>query len=158
MAKTELSAAEIEALALKDADKAKRAELDPNDPLNFNITPGYALPEGFENPPCGEDGHFCVDTEGRYQPDWYAVRINRVRDSDADPVIFPLMGNRYAVPMDVWCDVPPEIVISMTDAVEVDHRSNFDENTVRLGVKVENRTVKRQRFFWHEKKSAQIKE
>lgn len=154
MNKSTLSPKELEALALQDVDKAARAELDPSDPANYNIHAGQPIPADFVNPPVGQDGHHCVDSGGLYDPDWEQLIIYKNKDKQADPVLFPLGGNIYAVPLDKWCDAPPEVMISLGDAIETEHRSNFSDDLVRLGEEVQSSTIERRRFFWDHKKSA----
>jgi hypothetical protein len=154
MTKSTLSPKELEQIVVKESDRMARAELDPADPTNYNIHKGMPLPADFVNPPVGEDGHHCVDRGGNYQPDWKQLIIYKNRDKQADPVSFPLGGNRYAVPLDVWVDAPPEILISLNDAEETEHRSNFSDDLVRLGTDVQSTKITRRRFFWAEKASA----
>jgi len=154
MTKSTLTPKELEQLALQDTDKMARAELNPADPANFNIHAGQPMPADFVNPPVGQDGHHCVDLAGLYQPSWSQLIIYKNRDKQADPVLFPLGGNRYGVPLDTWCDAPPEVLISLSDAIETEHRSNFTDDLVRLGEEVKSSTISRRRFFWDHKKSA----
>ena len=154
MTNSTLSPKELERLAIQDADKLARAELNPLDPENFNITKGKPLPDDFVNPPLGQDGHHCTDLSGGYQPEWSQLIIYKNKDKQADPVTFPLGGNRFGIPLDRWVDAPPEILISLGDAIETEHRSTFSDDLVRLGEDVETLTIERRRFFWDHKKSA----
>ena len=51
---------------------------------------GQPLPDKYHNPPCGQEGHFCLRKQDEcYDPTWTQLFIERRDDSDADPIIFP---------------------------------------------------------------------
>jgi len=154
--KTDLTQKEVEALASQELAREARTKLDPSDPTNFNIHKNHPLPEDFENPPIGDPGHFCIDRAKNYRPDWVQLNIMKNRDKQIDPVVFPLGGNIYEVPLDRWVDAPPEILISLKDAVETEHLTNWDSNKVRLGEEIETSTITRRRFFWETFPSATV--
>jgi len=154
MNKSELSPTEVEALAIKRADKRSRAELNPNDPENFNIVRGRPLPEGFVNKPLGKEGRFCLDTEGRYNPEWSQLKIDKIRDKQRDPQSFPLIPKRYGIPLDTWVDAPPEVIISLQDAIETHYDTTYTDDSVTLGVHPKVVPRERKRFFWDMIKSA----
>ena len=153
MAKSELSTSDTEALAMQKLDQKARAELDPTDPENFNIVKGMPLPEGFVNPELGKEGRCCLDIAGNYDPEWSQVKIQKTREKQRDPQTFPL-GKRWAVYLDTWTDVPPDVLISLGDAIEIHHESTFTDDSVKLGVHPETTPIPRQRFFWMHIKSA----
>jgi len=94
-----------EAAASRLASEAKTAP-DPTTPQ-----PGQPLPEGFENAPIGAPrGHYCLDTRGRYQPDWYALKLHKTSDNMPHRQYFNMNGKGWYVEVGVWVDVPPQIV------------------------------------------------
>jgi len=79
----------------------------PVDPLI--PVPNETLPEGFVNPPCGDRGHLCLDPRGRYQPEWYALKIHK-NDNMPQRQYFNANGKGWYVQVGVWVDVPPVIL------------------------------------------------
>jgi len=140
------------------AAMAEEDKIDPTDRDNFNVKPGYPLPEGFENPPLSteeneEYGHLCLDRAGNYQPLWCQLRIDKIHDKQIDPQPFPL-GTNYQVPLDTWVDAPPEVIESLRSAVEVHHEHNIKPGDIELGRQATHKETKRRRFVWHSIKSA----
>lgn len=147
MAKSGLSAAEKEALAMKELDQEALAELDPNNPDNFNIVAGKPIPSGFKNPEPGQVGRFCLDLEGNYNPRWVQLKIDKTREKQRDPQTFPL-GKRWGIPLDKWVDAPPEVIIALQDAIETHHETTYSDDSVKLGIHPEIMPIERKRFFW----------
>ena len=147
MTKSTLTQAEREELTQQELDKAARVELDPKNPANYNIFAGKPLPEEFENPPLGEPGHHCVDLGGLYNPEWFQIRIEKIHDKQPDPVDFPL-GRNWQIPLNRWVDAPPEVKVSLTDAIETHHEMNATAGQIALGDHPERVETKRRRFIW----------
>lgn len=141
------SAKENEEAILADLEKETELELDPTHPDNFNIVHGRPLPEGFENPPKGDPGHFCLDRGGYYMSDWVQIEIQSVHDKQTDPQLFPL-SSTWAVPLDTWCDVPPEVLESLVSAVETRHTSTAKPGTIDVGEEIVMTSKQRKRFAW----------
>jgi hypothetical protein len=120
----------------------------------FNFTTGQKLPEGYENPPCGDPKHRCVDQGGLYRPDWFQIKIERVYDRQTDPQDFPLMGVTYQVPLDEWVDAPPGVLESLKSAVEVHHSFNATPGMIALGQHPEHKKIERHRFVYRDLPSA----
>jgi hypothetical protein len=137
-----------ERLAEQDGDNVDRGNRE-----NFRIKAGSPLPEKFINPPCGEDGHLCVDQGGVYRPDWSQLMLFRLHEGQADPQTFPL-GSRWRVPLEKWVDVPPEVMVSLGDAVETHHRMDFMPGDILLGKPAVHSETKRRRFQYDTKRSA----
>jgi len=151
-------AKENEAAILSELEKEQEMGLDPTHPDNFNIVPGKPLPEGFENPPCGEEGHFCLDTAGCYQPDWMQLYLERVYDKQIDPQVFPL-SSTWLVYLETWVDVPPEVIESLRSAVETVHRTNVRPGVIPIGApdgEIEMKSHTRRRFHWRSYPSAKV--
>ena len=151
----EMTTIELERLALADSEVAEEAALDPSHPGNFNIAKGMKLPEEFENPPCGEEGHFCLDQGGFYNPTWTQLMIEKIYDKQVDPQVFPL-SSRWLIPLDKWVDAPPEVIESLRSAVEIQHRSNVRPGEIILGQEIENTQIERRRFVWRSIQSARL--
>lgn len=137
-----------ERLAAQDGDDVDRSNRE-----NFRIKAGSPLPEKFINPPCGDDGHLCVDRGGIYRPDWSQLMLFRLHEGQADPQTFPL-GSRWKVPLEKWVDVPPEVMVSLNDAVETHHRMDFMPGDILLGKPAVHSETKRRRFQYDSKPSA----
>lgn len=148
---------ETERAIMKQMDREDGQVLDPEDPTNFNIVPGRPLPEGFKNPPCGTEGHFCVDNGGRYNPDWWQVNIQPRTDYDANPQIFPL-SQKWIVYLDMWQDVPREVVDSLLLAEETHHTHNRGPGEIDLSDSEVHKEITRKRFLWSQFPSAKVKE
>jgi hypothetical protein len=123
-----------------------------SDPMNFNITPGRKLPDGFVNPKSvnGEPGnpaHLCVDNSGAYRPDWFQIYIHKVHDRQEDPQIFPL-GTNWLVRLEHWSDVPPEIIESLRSAIEEHHVFDAQPGDIIAGVPTKHEVRSRRRFHW----------
>ncbi|MBM3494133.1 MAG: hypothetical protein FJX72_07420, partial [Armatimonadetes bacterium] len=92
------------------AEERMRAEdgddVDRSNRENFQIKPGKPLPEKFINPPCGDDGHLCVDMGNCYQPTWTQLLLYQQHEGQRNPQTFSL-GARWKVPLEKWTDVPP---------------------------------------------------
>lgn len=128
-------------------------EADPGNPELFNFAAGRPLPEGFENPPCGDYGHRCVDRDGRYQPDWTQLFIEKIVDHQNDPQPLSCLP-KYLVPLETWVDVPPSVMKSLESAVQTHHEHVAKPGDIILGVKTEHKEIKRSRFHWKEIRSA----
>ena len=117
--------------------------------------PGMPLPDGFENPPKGDPGHFCIRHDGCYDPTWFQVKIEGRHEGEANPVKFPNPGGmRGAVHLDTWADVPPDYIRALEAAVEVHHKpdprakdGNWEGMTVD-GQKPQTEKIERDRFIW----------
>lgn len=72
--------------------------------------PGKPLPEGFVNPPRGSTAHRCVDRKGIYQPSWWQLNLRRPEGLQADFEYFQLNSEKYYIPYNAWCNVPPSVV------------------------------------------------
>lgn len=154
----ELGVAELEAQIQKELAGGKDAseiETDMTDPDNFNIAHNKPLPEGFENPPCGEDGHFCVTRGGIHMANWFQLKIFRIHAHQEDPQNFPL-GRTLQVKLEVWTDVPPEIIESLKCAIEEHHDQDITDSTFMLGDVPEITTTTRRRFQYEHMKSAKV--
>lgn len=83
----------------------KKEELQPEDLW----VPGKPAPDDVKNPPAGDTGHRCVDPEGRYQPSWYSVHIDK---TPTTPEVLYLSSDKggWRVRTGQWVDVPPDIV------------------------------------------------
>jgi hypothetical protein len=137
-----------ERLAEQDGDNVDRGNRE-----NFRIKAGSKLPEKFVNPPCGDDNHLCVDMGGVYHPDWSQLMLFRLHEGQADPQTFPL-GSRWKVPLEKWVDVPPEVMVSLGDAVETHHRMDFMPGDIMLGKPATHSETTRRRFQYDTKRSA----
>jgi hypothetical protein len=80
-------------------------DVEPGKPI-----PGRPLPEGLINPPCGQRGHYCVDPQGRYQPDWYALKLHKTSENMPQRQYFNQNGKSWFVQVGTWVDVPPQIL------------------------------------------------
>lgn len=145
---------ENEAAALELVEREERIRKGEALPSDFNIVAGQPLPEGFENPPPGEPGHFCLDNGRRYNPEWKSVYLRKVHDRQRNPQDFPLLGRTWLVPLEQWCDVPPEVVISLQDAVEERHNRNPRPQDIALGIPTPHTVTKTPRFFYDVRDSA----
>ena len=121
---------------------------------DFAIVENRPLPEGFVNPPCGEEGHLCLTHGKVYDPTWIQCRISSTHDKQRNPQTFSLLGNVYAVPLDTWCDVPPGVVESLKSAVETHHSYSASPGQINLGEEVEHKVIERKRFHYETIKSA----
>lgn len=137
-----------ERMAEQDGDNVDRGNRE-----NFRIKAGSKLPEKFVNPPCGDDNHLCVDMGGVYRPDWSQLMLFRLHEGQADPQTFPL-GSRWKVPLEKWVDVPPEVMVSLGDAVETHHRMDFMPGDILLGKPATHSETSRRRFQYDHKRSA----
>jgi hypothetical protein len=137
-----------ERMAEQDGDNVDRGNRE-----NFRIKAGSKLPEKFINPPCGDDNHLCVDMGGVYRPDWSQLMLFRLHEGQADPQTFPL-GSRWKVPLEKWVDVPPEVMVSLGDAVETHHRMDFMPGDILLGKPATHSETNRRRFQYDTKRSA----
>jgi len=152
MAKEQAPESDLEKSVMRELNGQPASTLDPTDRSNFNLVKGKPIPDVFQNPPCGEDGHLCVDLGGNYQPDWYQLMIEKMYEHQEDPQPFPL-GTLYSVNLDAWTDVPPEIIESLKSAVEEHHSMNATAGQIVLGQHPERTTFKRKRFVYHAMKS-----
>ena len=150
----DLTPEQIEALAMADIDEREgREPVEEHD--DFLFVADRPLPEGFVNPPPGKEGHRCVEFKtGHYKPDWTCIRINKIHENQADPQAFPLAGRTWLVPLDEWCDVPPEVIESLRSAVETHHSQVIRPQDVLLGRAPEIKSTDRRRFVWEMEKSA----
>lgn len=138
--------------AMEATMKQGQKKADPVAKLNF--VKGMPLPEGFENPPIGEQEHRCTTRAGAYMPDWVQIEIQRVHDHQSDPQVFPLMGTEYSVKLDQWTDCPPGILESLKSAVETHHNYNATAGQIQLGAHPEHKTIERKRFVYRHLPSA----
>ena len=101
--------------------------------------PGKPLPEGFDNPAPGDDGHYCLDPKGNYQPTWCSVMIFKDKQGEVGDRQMFNIGNAHPVYVKtgMWCDVPPK------------EPPTFDDPN---GVVME--VVTEPRFKWNHVKSA----
>jgi len=148
--KTGKTAAEKAALAA--LNKQDKKDVEPEARLNF--VPGKPLPEGFVNPPIGDQDHRCVNSEGVYDPTWVQIEIQKVHDHQQNPQVFPLMGVEYTVNLDEWTDCPPCILESLKSAVETRHNYNATPGQVRLGENPVHERKDRKRFVYAHYRSA----
>lgn len=74
---------------------------------------GMVLPEGFVNPERGEQGHLCLDPEGRYQPTWSCVNISRNKENPERQHFLDEQGQSIRVQTDMWVDVPPTVISTL---------------------------------------------
>ena len=143
----------LEAQALADLEEAeemeeiKRAVPEDHPESRFVFKAGRPLPAGFENPPKGDEMHYCTDKAGNYRPDWVQIIIHSVYDHQQDPQVFP-GAVTYAVPLETWCDCPPRIKASLESAVEIHHHRNATTKQIYLGEHPEHKKIKRRRFQW----------
>ena len=145
----------LERLAVEDGEnpqmRERVAELERTAKLQVHlarrIIPNNPLPEGFINPSCGKPGHYCVDNAGVYRPEFKQIIVPKVHDYQQDPQPVGCADNTYNVPLDIWVDVPPEVVIVMNDAVETHHEHNPKPGDILLGVPTVHKETKRQRFM-----------
>lgn len=88
--------------------------------------PGKPLPEGFKNPPRGQVGHRCVSPQGIYQPKWWQLHLRRPEGCQSDWQFFQLNDEKFYIPYNAWCDVPPSVVIILQDAKSdvLEHKVN----------------------------------
>lgn len=162
LATPKISPADVEAQILEQ-ERAQMATatmaredgdvIDRSDRRNFTIRAGARLPEKFINPPCGEEGHLCVDQGGLYRPDWCQLYIHKQHEGQRNPQPFPL-GTIWLVGLNKWTDVPPEVIESLRSAVETRHEMDFTPGDVQLGKETEHKQYNIPRFFWEHKKSA----
>lgn len=120
---------------------------------DFIFKAGRPLPPGFENPPCGDPDHKCVDLAGNYRPEWDQIMIEKIYDKQADPQVFP-GPNTYAVYLDTWTDCPPQIKAALESAIETQHSRNANQRHIALGEHPKHKTVERRRFVWRAMPSA----
>lgn len=128
-----------------------------SDPDNFNFRADAPLPEGFVNPPCGEDGHFCVDQRGFYQPDWFALQIDKVYSRQQNPQPFNCGGSRYLVPLETWVDAPAGVVEALKSAIEEHHEYEAKPGDILLGIPTRHIVRRRKRFHWNSVPSAKVR-
>lgn len=136
------------ALGQKDAD-----DIDRRNRSNFRIRDGAVLPEKFINGDPGEDDHLCVDNAGIYHKDWFQVYIIEQHEGQENPQPFYL-GSIIRVPLEKWVDVPPEVIQSLKDAVEIHHRLDFKPGDIVAGRPAVHEQTTRRRFNWDHKRSA----
>ena len=149
---SQMERAALDALAGKEPKNDPIAEAPGSIKDNFNIVAGKPLPDGFENPPCGKEGHLCVDQIGNYQPEWSQLKIEKRFDHDQDPLVFG-GAQPYSVPLDEWVDAPPRLLESLKSAVETTHTSNVRDQ-IKLGTPSVVKKTERRRFVWDHMKSA----
>lgn len=75
---------------------------------------GSPLPEGFKNPKCGNEGHFCIDGQGRYNPKWMQVIVHPTPEFQ-DNVFVGLNGKTGLFIVNQWFDYPPWMVKRLRD-------------------------------------------
>lgn len=119
--------------------KPEVEELKPED----QWIPGKPAPEGAKNPPPGAPGHRCLDPDGKYQPTWFSVHIDRGPTVPAQQY-FASNGGGYRVRTGEWVDVPPEIVEVMRSCTYIDTRTTVVNTTE--GPKRQNQSVEVPRF------------
>jgi hypothetical protein len=90
------------------------------------------LPEGFVNPPGGEDGHRCVDRHKLYRPTYKQLLLEKHNKFDQDPHFVGCAGKPFRIPREIWVDVPPEVITVLRDAVEERHQSSFDPGNIGM--------------------------
>lgn len=134
-------------------DEEDSGNIDRTDRNNFKIRDGAKLPEKFINAPKGDPRHLCVDNGGVYRKDWVQVYIFKQHEGQRDPQPFPL-GTTWLVKLNQWTDVPPEVLISLQDAVETRHETNFKPGNVALGVETKTNEYPVQRFMFNSLPSA----
>ena len=160
MSKESNRAAELAALATLEGgpvDQPIGDDLASDLSRDFSIVKNKPLPEGFENPPCGEEGHKCVGPgpDGKYHPEWYQLLIEGAYEGQANPQKFPLGGVTYLIPLDEWVDAPPCVIESLKSAVETHYtQSPPTPGQIALGIRPERKAVNRKRFVYDYMKSA----
>ena len=96
-------------------------------PKKDQIVSGRPLPEGFENPEIGKLGHYCIDPKGRYQKNWYQLKIAKTDESMPSRQYFCNGASEWWVKIGVWVDVPPELMSVLENAevevIEMDVRN-----------------------------------
>jgi len=148
MSNTKLSP---EQAALKKMGKGPKEPVDQEEEVveEINIQAGFALPDDFENPPCGEMGHYCINSRGVYDPEWIQLVIQSAYEGQANPQKFPLGGVTYIVPLDEWLDAPPCVKVSLDDAVETHHvKAPPNAGDIMLGKKTKHKKITRKRFVY----------
>jgi len=76
---------------------------------------GLPLPPDTTNPPCGEHGHMCLDSFGKYQPSWAAVYIHKTPEVPEAQAFFDDKADTILVPTGRWWDVPATVVRTLQD-------------------------------------------
>ena len=118
--------ADIEAAALAALSADERAFIEKKkatDPVA-----GRPLPEGFENPPCGTDGHYCVDKRGFYQPTFVQILIERTAKNQMDPQPVRAGDIEEKIPLETWVDVHPGIIEAINDSTMIVHEQGYNED------------------------------
>ncbi len=133
--------------------KPKVVVEEPQAP-EFVFKDGQPLPEGFVNPPKGSVGHKCLDPQGVYRKSWHQLKLARIFDHQQDPQFFGCGDQAYNVPLDVWVDVPPEIINVLADAVETHHEQIVTPESLLLGRRPTHITRSRSRFMYQSLASA----
>jgi hypothetical protein len=104
---------DLEALAEK-----QKVEKTPTSPW----VAGEPAPEDEENPPPGKPGHRCIDPQGRYQPTWMSLYLEKNADT---PMRQYVSANNsaggYRITTGEWVDVPPEVVEVLRGCVYEEH-------------------------------------
>lgn len=128
----------------QNQEREKQARLQAH--LSRRIIENNPLPDGFINPPGGQQGHYCLDGSKVYQPKWVQLLLPKIHEHQQDPQPVGCCDKTYNVPLDTWVDVPMEVVTVLNDAVEGHHDFNPKPGQIALGQPTEYKSVSRPRF------------
>lgn len=83
---------------------------------NLPFSAGEKIPEDFPNPPVGEMGHYCMDPEGRYRPDFMQLKLHGSKNMPSRQ-FFSVNKKSAYVRVGKWVDVPRFVItaLSMTE-------------------------------------------
>ena len=104
---------------LNEAKLAKAAStaVSESEMTKSQLVPGKPLPEGVDNPPIGQVGHYCEDPQGNYQPSWMQLMIHKTHDDMPERQYFRSGKASWRVKTGTWVDVPPEIITLLSNTV-----------------------------------------
>jgi hypothetical protein len=98
---------------------------------------GVLLPEDMHNPKPGEDGHYCMDPHGRYQPTWSAVYIHKGSSAPTAQSFLSETGKSLRVKTGMWVDVPKNVVRTLRETTYDDVESTLISEDGGLSVQRE---------------------
>lgn len=121
----------------------------PRDPMKpQGPEPGKPLAKKWRNPKCGKEGHYCVDRQGNYQPDFVQLFIQRGPTTAASlPFNNAQEKTHFFLPTDRWVDAPAWIVAHLRRAVE-DHMVEDPDADPRTHDEQPREIVEKRRFFF----------
>lgn len=117
--------------------------------------PGKKLMAGYAKAqkPCGEEGHYCLDPQGKYKPDWVQLYINRDQLTPASlPFVNGKTKENFLLPTGLWVDCPAWVVTNLQNCIETitEDDPNADPRTHNYQP-LSTRT--KRRFFFDKKPS-----